>query len=230
MTYMGIERRAGEERRTLGTTVLPSATSSGISRSSRDYDGRMDAMRDRAGMDDRAGERASLMAPGLLCGIGLGGLIYGMVFHRLLDWHHVLSNDTPMTGDGIGDNLRADGLFDLVSLIILLAGIALLWSTASRMRGRDWDGSGVRLTGWILLGWSVFYVVEGVLFHFILDAHHVNETAGANEAAWDWGLLILSVVVGVIGLAMTRSRGNADSAVRPRTRSTLPDVPPGRPM
>lgn len=229
MTYMGIERRAGLDRRAETTTVLPGATSSGRSASSREYDARMAQTRERA-------RPMSVVGPGLLMGLGLGGLLDGIVFHRLLDWHHVLSSETAMTGTGITDNIRADGVFDIVAFAILILGIALHWSSAARRRGQVNERVGTHLAGWMLVGWAAFNIVEGLLFHIVLGWHHVNETAGANEPAWDWGLLVLSVVIGLVGLAMTRARED-DMDDRPGARAsrmdrahragpTLPDRPP----
>lgn len=224
MTYMGIERRAGADRRAVTTTTMPAATTSGRSASSREYDARMNELRDSAGP-------VSLVAPGLLIGLGLGGLLDGIVFHRLLDWHHVRSSETPMTGAGITDNLRGDGVFDIVAFAVLVVGIALLWQAARRLHPTADDRTGVHVVGWTLVGWALFNIVEGVIVHLALGWHHVNETAGANETAWDWGLLIASVLIGLLGLAMTRTRADDDLDSRMPRRgrpgpSPLPDRPP----
>ena len=199
MTYMGLDRRAGSDRRADVATATPRVASSGQSASSHKYDARMQEMRDRA-------HPPSPVAPGLLIGLGLGGLVDGIVFRRLLDWQHALSADTPMTGTGLADNLRGDGLFDTVALIALVVGMALMWQAALRLSPRANDRSGLRLSGWMLLGWSGYLAIEGAVFHLGLGWHHVNETPGVNEAAWDWGLLIAAIAVGLIGLAMTRAQ------------------------
>lgn len=237
MTYMGIERRVGSDRRTETTTVLPGAVSSGRSASSREYDARMMQMRDHA-------RPMSVVAPGLLMGFGLGGILDGIVFRRLLDWHHVLSGETAMTGTGITDNMRADGIFDIVAFALLIIGIGVHWATAARRRRQVGDGVaeratervGTHLAGWMLLGWAGYIVVEGLLFHAILGWHHVKETAGASEAGWDWLLIALGVLIGLIGLAMTRARDDFDDGLGARARRAegsrrstgpqLPDRPP----
>lgn len=168
---------------------------------------------------------ASLIAPGVLVGIGLAGLLDGIVFRRLLDWHHMLTSQTALAGTGIADNLRGDGILDAASLILLIAGGALMWDAARRLAPRGGDRAGVHLTGWILVGGAAFTLVEGIVFHLVLDWHHINETAGVNEAAWDWGLLIGSVVVGLVGLAMTRTP-DVPGAWNPRPDPSAPGRPP----
>jgi hypothetical protein len=36
--------------------------------------------------------RAAVTVPGLMVGIGLGGLVDGVIFHQVLQWHHMLTD------------------------------------------------------------------------------------------------------------------------------------------
>ena len=81
--------------------------------------------------------RTQLLGTGILLGIGLGGLFDGIVFHQLLQWHHMLTaHDNgrfPMTTvDGLETNTLWDGLFHAVCWIALVIGLALLWQLERR--------------------------------------------------------------------------------------------------
>ena len=64
--------------------------------------------------------------PGLLLGIGLGGFVDGIVFHQILQWHHMLGNDgdyPTTTIGGLEDNTLADGMFHAATWLAVVAGI-----------------------------------------------------------------------------------------------------------
>ena len=50
-----------------------------------------------------------------------------------------------------------------------------------------------RVLGWMLVGWGLFNLVEGVIDHHILQIHHVR--AGPNELAWDIAFLAFGAVL-----------------------------------
>lgn len=63
-------------------------------------------------------EAPSVLGPGLLIGIGLGGFVDGIVLHQVLQWHHMLTN-TPDDNVGLDeypadtvDGLEVDTLVD----------------------------------------------------------------------------------------------------------------------
>ena len=60
-----------------------------------------------------------------------------------------------------------------------------------------------RVLGWILVGWGLFKLVEGVIDHHILRIHHVR--TGPNELAWDLAFLALGAVLLVGGWTLARS-------------------------
>ena len=45
--------------------------------------------------------------------------------------------------------------------------------------------AGRAFVGWLLVGWGLFNLVEGVVDHHILAIHHVREGPEINETAWD---------------------------------------------
>jgi uncharacterized membrane protein len=140
-------------------------------------------------------------APGILLGVGLGGLVDGIVLHQILQWHHLLSdtgNHPAGTVRGLEDNTLADGLFHAVTWLVVVAGLWLLWRRTNDWR---WAASGRTLVGWILVGWGAFNFVEGVINHHIFGLHHVREGAG-HETAYDLALLGVSVLVIAAGLLL----------------------------
>jgi uncharacterized membrane protein len=146
------------------------------------------------GMDD-----TSPLLPGLVLGIGIGGFIDGIVAHQLLEWHHMLSTWYPLTNEhNMRVNMVGDALFHLFCLLVVLAGIWLL------ARARPSAGRGRRLVGWMLAGWGVFNLVEGVIDHLVLGVHHVH--SGPHQPAYDLGFLALGAVLVAVGALLGRER------------------------
>lgn len=136
---------------------------------------------------------ASTRSAGLVLGLGLGGFFDGIVLHQLLGWHHMLSGWYPHDEK---INMLGDGLFHLACLILVCAGIALL-ARAAPVPGRA-------LTGWIVAGWGVFNLVEGVIDHLVLGVHHVRH--GEAQLLWDLGFLAFGAVLVGLGLAVARPK------------------------
>jgi len=129
-------------------------------------------------------------APGLLLGIGLGGFVDGIVLHQILQWHHLLSSESEhpkTTVAGLQDNTLADGTTD--------------WR---------WAISGTAFLGWILVGWGLFNLVEGIINHEILGIHHVREGAG-HQTAYDLGFLAFGALLVFGGWLLTRLGERAET-------------------
>ena len=75
--------------------------------------------------------------------------------------------------------------------LAILVGLGLLYSRVVHARGRLWTSRA--LWGWILVGWGLFNLVEGVIDHHILGIHHVR--SGPNQLWWDLGFLALGAVL-----------------------------------
>ena len=82
------------------------------------------------------------------------------------------------------------------------SGDELLRDAATNWR---WALSGRALVGWMLVGWGLFNLVEGVLDHHILTIHHVREGAGVNESAWDVAFLLFGAFLVIGGWLLARS-------------------------
>jgi uncharacterized membrane protein len=103
---------------------------------------------------------------------------------------------------GLETNTLADGLFHAATWIAVAAGVYVLWRRAANWR---WASSGRAMAGWLLVGWGVFNLLEGVVDHHILGIHHVREGAGVDETAWDVGFLIFGALLVVGGWLLARS-------------------------
>ena len=139
----------------------------------------------------------------MLLGLGLGGFVDGIVLHQILQWHHMLSGTDeypPTSVANLQVNVTADGLFHAVTWVLVVAGLAALWTTVRS--GRPWTWRS--LVGWMLVGWGIFNLVEGVVDHHILQIHRVRPDA-ANPLAWDVGFLVMGVLLVIGGWLLTRS-------------------------
>lgn len=150
--------------------------------------------------------------PGIVLGIGLGAFVDGILFHQVLRWHHFIS-DTPgsntTTVEGLNANTLADGLFHVASYLVLLFGLVLMWRSSR-------DGqvpTGRVLAGSLLFGGALFNVFDAIGSHWILGLHHIHE--GSYELLSDVVYFVVSVLIGLAGLALARS----DRAEHRRTRA-----------
>ncbi len=147
---------------------------------------------------------SSMTVPGVLLGLGLGGFVDGIVLHQILQWHHMLTSEgsyPKTTIAGLEANTLADGLFHASTWIMAAVGVWLLWRAARTHGG---VGPGRVLAGWMLFGWGLFNVIEGIVDHHLLGIHHVRE--GANQTAWDLAFLALGAALLIGGWLMTRNR------------------------
>ena len=143
---------------------------------------------------------------GILLGLGLGGFFDGIVLHQVLQWHHMVSSVeffSPETLPGLRTNTFADGLFHAVTYVFTVAGVILLWQAL-----RDGQrGTARQAVGLVLLGWGLFNVAEGIVDHFLLGIHHVNETAPREQWLWwDLAFLVWGVAMIVAGWWLWRDR------------------------
>jgi uncharacterized membrane protein len=127
-----------------------------------------------------------LNAAGLAIGIGMGGLMDGILFHQIFQFHNMLSAKIP-TDNLVGAkvNMVWDGLFHSLVWVATAIGIWLLWKGVTRPGAIL---SGKALVGSMLMGWGLFNVVEGVIDHHILNLHHVYELMG--QSIWDYAFLV----------------------------------------
>lgn len=144
----------------------------------------------------------ALTRAGIVLGLSLGGFFDGIVFHQMLQWHHMLTSvaDPAVSGD-ITLNTLADGLFHAAAWVLAVVGLALLWLARRDFGAQRWARGFV---GSILIGAGVFNLVEGLVDHHLLGIHHVR-TGSPNELLWDLGFLASGVVLAVAGWALRQS-------------------------
>ncbi|MFG1752055.1 DUF2243 domain-containing protein [Streptosporangium sandarakinum] len=160
--------------------------------------------------------RREIALPGTLLGIGLGGFVDGILLHQVLQWHHMLtSTDTDNIGvryypadtvPGLRMNTLWDGFFHVFCWLAVLVGLSLLHARVTRSRGRVWGSR--MLWGWILFGWGLFNLVEGIIDHHVLGIHHVR--TDAYQTWWDIGFLLLGVLLMVVGWLLQRGGPTVD--------------------
>src|SRR3954454_3715664 len=100
----------------------------------------------------------SVLRPGIVIGIGVGGFFDGIVFHQILQWHHMLSTIYPP--DSIANlqiDTLADGLFHAAALIFTVIGVFWLWRAFGRTR--TYFSTRILIAA-IFIGWGAFNLVE----------------------------------------------------------------------
>lgn len=139
--------------------------------------------------------RNPLIVAGILLGLGLGGFFDGIVFHQILQWHHMLSSVRPAnTVSDIELNMLWDGLFEASTWLLTVVGLVLLWRAGQR---DDVSRSSNTFVGSLLVGAGLFNFVEGIIDHQILGVHHLKP--GPNELAWDIGFLASGIILLALG-------------------------------
>ena len=166
-----------------------------------------------------------LRRPGIILGVGLGGFLDGILLHQVLQWHHMLtSTDSDHIGlpfypadtlHGLEVNTLWDGLFHGVAWVAVVVGLAVLYSRVRRTRPRGVGGVSPRegtqpriwswraLSGWVLAGWGLFNLVEGIVDHHLLGIHHVR--SGPHQVWWDVGFLAFGAALVAGGYLLQRS-------------------------
>jgi uncharacterized membrane protein len=157
--------------------------------------------------------------PAIVLGVGLGGMLDGIVLHQVLQWHHMTSAvDPPTTVEALHRNTLADGLFHVAAWLATLAGVVLLWRAGGIADGRPRRGV---LVGGLLVGFSAFNIVEGVVDHLVLGVHHVRD--GPDPFALDAAFLLVSALLFVVGSAVLRRALRVPSAPPPPQRQARTD-------
>lgn len=131
-----------------------------------------------------------------LAGFGMAGLADGLVLHRLLGWHHLLSSAAPEAA--LDWHLRADSLFDAIMFVALgvsLAGAMFDRAALSRIQPRC-------VAGMTLYGFGLWHMLDAVVVHWLLGLHRIRPEA-ESPLLWDIGwLFIFGLLPVIIGFSM----------------------------
>lgn len=137
--------------------------------------------------------------PVLVTGFGLGAFLDGIVLHQVLQWHHLVS--VYRSADdlaGLQHNTFWDGIFHLASWLVVFVGVVWIYETRAGPR----DLGRRRFFGHLLVGWGVFNIVDQIIFHMLLGAHHIRMVE--NYQVYDWGYTALGAAFVAGGLALAR--------------------------
>lgn len=146
------------------------------------------------------------LTPAVTLGVGLGGFIDGIVLHQILQWHSMMSNVVPPNSlPAIHFNMFWDGVFHAATWVVTFIGVLMLWRSGLRNRLPSLRA----LIGGLLMGWSLFNLVEGVINHHWLRLHNVRE--GAEPMVWNYGFLGLSTALLFLGLWLARAGRRRDA-------------------
>lgn len=132
-------------------------------------------------------------------GFGLGGLADGILLHQVLGWHHLVSERIPPAPrQALERNLFWDGVFHLAVTVVLLVGLVLLWH--GTRHGRR---PGAAVVGLVVLGWGGFQLVDQVVFHVLLELHHIRQDV-ADPRPYDLGYTAIGAALVVLGSGLVR--------------------------
>ena len=149
-------------------------------------------------------ERDFPISAGILFGLVLGGFFDGIVFHQILQWHHMLTSAgyPPDSVANLKLNVLWDGIFHAGTYLFTALGLAILWRHSRRSHMR-WPGK--LLPGSILIGFGAFNLVEGLVNHHLLGLHHVNETVPRGHwIYWDIAFLVWGAAMLLGGLVLVK--------------------------
>jgi uncharacterized membrane protein len=155
-----------------------------------------------ANMNDPEDEQREdgVLAAGIVSGVGFAALFDGVVFHQVLQWHHMVSAwHPPDTVENIELNTTADGWFHVAASLIVVAGVGMLWRATARAGRRPRTGV---VVGGGLMGAGGFNVGEGIIDHVLLGVHHVRE--GSSSGTYDVAFLVVSLGVLAAGGAVAQ--------------------------
>lgn len=144
-------------------------------------------------------ENKNLFIAGIILGLGLLGAIDGIVFHQLLQWHHMILSDN------IQLEIFTDGLFTaLFSAKLIWGGVKIFQDARKNQLGTSWR----IFLGGIFIGGGAFNLVEGIVDHHILQVHRVKPLA-ENPLMYDLAFLAIGALLVVIGFMIKRLEPNA---------------------
>jgi len=122
-----------------------------------------------------------------LTGMGIVGMLDGIFFHQILQWHSVFM-ETDRTGQ-----IQSDGWFHLFVTALSFTGAFLLRSGE--------PGDSPRLFwGGILLGAGLFNLAEGAVDHHMLRIHYVRLVADhfIYDITYDLFAVLLLIAGGMV--------------------------------
>lgn len=147
--------------------------------------------------------KKAMVLPGILTGIGMGGILEGILFFQVFQLHNMVSAKfPPETIANIRESMFWDGLYHLFTWLVIVISVYLLWKR-SVSEGIKSFNSGIFLSA-AFLGLGALNVVEGIIDHHILGLHHVVERLGLS--VYDYIFLIVSACIACAGFIVMRKK------------------------
>lgn len=138
----------------------------------------------------------NLFIPAFYLGLGLLGAIDGIVFHQLLQWHHMVDHHN------IHFEIMTDGWFTVFfSVLLLWGGVRLFRDARKNQLGTSWR----TFIGGVLVGGGTFNLIEGIINHHILQVHRVRPAA-ENPLLYDLGFLLVGLILIIIGFVVRKKQ------------------------
>jgi uncharacterized membrane protein len=145
-----------------------------------------------------------------LLGFAQGGFADGILFHQVLQWHHLLSG---MPGSAFRDlrvQMLADGVFHVAMYALMALGLLLLW----RARGSfTADAADRFFAAFLLIGFGFWHVVDGIFAHWLLGIHHIR-MASDNVLLWDLVVFVFGLAAVAMGVWIGRRQPRVTHRVR----------------
>lgn len=146
---------------------------------------------------------------GAIFGAGLAGLLDGLLFHQVLQWHSLISARLPpetLVAAKVG--MFWDGIFHAVMWLATLVGGVMLARTV-----RQWGDRRSVVAGG-LLGAGGFNLVEGLINHQLFGFHHVVD----GRTRPDLVFLASAILLLIAGWCCRFRPTTADGLPHPRSR------------
>jgi uncharacterized membrane protein len=126
-----------------------------------------------------------------LLGMGVIGMLDGIIFHQLLQWH-----STNMHTDR-QHQIVSDGFFHLVVTVITFWAGIVLWNSDPMT---DLSTRKRMFASGLLMGAGTFNFLEGIINHHLLQLHHVRP--GPNEFMYDLAFDASGIIMIILGFAL----------------------------
>lgn len=123
-----------------------------------------------------------------LLGIGLIGMLDGIIFHQILQWHSTYMHTSRF------NQIVSDGLFHLLVTIIIFWGAVVLWKTSPN------DHRNTVFISGLLFGGGIFNFFEGIIDHHLLQIHHVKP--GLYQDSYDLAFDFAGLAMILIGVML----------------------------
>lgn len=142
---------------------------------------------------------SQIIKAGIVLGIGMMGFFDGIIFHQVLQWHHLVCFTEYCKPNTIVDlqlQNHQDGVFQFFMWIVVLVGAFMMFKAATHFNIRTSVGAKV-FAGALLIGGGIFNFFEGLIDHQILGIHHV--LPGPHQFTADMVFLASGIVLPLIG-------------------------------